>query len=713
MQTIPKLSVTYPATPESIDQRILDPSPSFKREALKVLAAILFFIFVYLTLIITALGLATLCAIGGFALVVLKPTFITLMLGIGIAGLGVMVVFFLLKFLFKRHKVDRSGLTEIKEEDHPRLFEFIGALAKETQTPFPKKIYLSPDVNASVFYDSSFLSMFFPVSKNLQIGLGLVNAVNLSEFKAVIAHEFGHFSQRSMKLGSYVYNMNQIIFNLLYDNESYENMLDRWANASGYFTFFAILTIRIVKGIQWILQHVYSVVNKQYMGLSRQMEFHADAVAACVSGGNHLIASLRRLEVADTTYNNVFEFYRENYKESLKPQNIYPQHKEIMRVFSTFHGVPFEHGLPQINTDSLKRFNRSRITIRDQWASHPSTDDREAHLRSLNILTPSCNDSAWIIFDDHDALQKTVTENIFGNIQFEGQVKVIDDYAFRQRYHEDIARYRLPAMYKGFFDNRLITQCDVRHIEQDAKHYENLESLLSEEVLALPYRKVGLTSDLETLAAIIDGRLEVKTFEFDGSRFKGEDAQALHSALQAELTEVEKSLAAADREVIAWFMKQCDEVDREKIRSRYSELFILSEQTENDMAVYAAMSEKLIPLYQTMTLQQIEKAVAELKDKEIEFKKQFERVLHNSVNAGFVEADQEKTALEYLSRDWEYFTAQTYVQASLDRLNACLYLYIKVLNERAFQAKASILREQLALAGMTETEAQGVNRVIV
>src|SRR5690606_1667330 len=205
----------------------------------------------------------------------------------------------LVKFLFKSNKIDRSGLFEIKKSDQPRLFEFVTRIAEETHTPLPKKIYVSADVNASVFYDSTFWSMFFPVRKNLQIGLGLVNAVTLSEFKAIIAHEFGHFSQRSMKLGSYVYHMNKIIFNLLHDNEGYENTLQSWANASWYFSIFAVITIRIVNGIKWVLRQVYALVNMQYMSLSRQMEFHADTISASVSGASHLITSLHRLEVAD------------------------------------------------------------------------------------------------------------------------------------------------------------------------------------------------------------------------------------------------------------------------------------------------------------------------------------------------------------------------------------------------------------------------------
>ncbi len=151
---------------------------------------------------IGAVALALLCGYGGILLIAFLPKFITLMIGIGRIGLGVMVFFFLLKFLFKRNLIDRSNLIEVNARDQPILFEFIRILTKETQTSFPKKVYLSSDVNACVFYNSGFWSMFLPVRKNLQIVLCLVNSLNVSEFKAILAHEFGHFSQKSMKLAA-------------------------------------------------------------------------------------------------------------------------------------------------------------------------------------------------------------------------------------------------------------------------------------------------------------------------------------------------------------------------------------------------------------------------------------------------------------------------------------------------------------------------------
>ncbi len=136
---------------------------------------------------------------------------------------------FLFKFLFKQHKTDLSHLTEVTRIEEPAIFQMIEAIVKKLGTGFPKRVYFSASVNASVFYDSGFWSMFLPVRKNLEIGVGLINSVTEQELKAILSHEFGHFSQRSMKVGSYVYQVNKVIFNLLYDNESFDKTAENWS----------------------------------------------------------------------------------------------------------------------------------------------------------------------------------------------------------------------------------------------------------------------------------------------------------------------------------------------------------------------------------------------------------------------------------------------------------------------------------------------------
>ena len=186
------LNFNYPANPVNVPASVTEPKISFKKEVTRVMGNILLFFVVYIILFLLSIGLTIACFYGGVAIIVAIPRLTTILAGLGLIGLGVMVFVFLIKFLFAVTRYDRSGIIEVNEEEQPKLFAFIRQLTKDTQTPFPKKIFISPEVNACVFYDSSFWSMFLPIKKNLQIGLGLVNSLNVSEFKAVMSHEFGH-----------------------------------------------------------------------------------------------------------------------------------------------------------------------------------------------------------------------------------------------------------------------------------------------------------------------------------------------------------------------------------------------------------------------------------------------------------------------------------------------------------------------------------------
>lgn len=94
----------------------------------------------------------------------------------------------------------------------------------------------------------------FTCKKNLQIGLGLINTVSQTELKAILAHEFGHFSQKSMKIGSYVYNVNHIIYNTIYEDTSYNNFIQKFASFSNVTYLAASIVIKFINGIQWILK---------------------------------------------------------------------------------------------------------------------------------------------------------------------------------------------------------------------------------------------------------------------------------------------------------------------------------------------------------------------------------------------------------------------------------------------------------------------------
>src|SRR5262249_51802413 len=191
---------------------------------------------------------------------------------------------FLVKGLFKGHRVERSSYVALEEKDHPDLFAFIRRVYEDVGAPRPRRVYVSPDVNAALVYDTSLVNLIIPPRKDLLIGLGLVNVVNLAEFKAVLAHEFGHFAQRSVGLGSYLYVANRVMSDVIYSRDALDRFVDDWSRSDIRISFPAWG----LKGALWlvrkILSGIFQSLNLLNLSLSRSMEFNADNVAVSVTG---------------------------------------------------------------------------------------------------------------------------------------------------------------------------------------------------------------------------------------------------------------------------------------------------------------------------------------------------------------------------------------------------------------------------------------------
>jgi Zn-dependent protease with chaperone function len=212
----------YPPGPANVPNNFTSLTPGYRWRVGLVLASLLITLALYLGLL---LGSFLLCR-----WLVIAPWPVRMERGYGLVRIAAIVCsallfLYLLKGLFKRSRQDESLLEEITEEEQPDLFAFIRRICADTGAPFPKHIYVTPEVNAAVFYHSSFLNLFFPTRKNLLIGLGLVNNLNISEFKAVLAHEFGHFSQKSMKLGTYVYVANKVLADIIYGRDFLDDIV--------------------------------------------------------------------------------------------------------------------------------------------------------------------------------------------------------------------------------------------------------------------------------------------------------------------------------------------------------------------------------------------------------------------------------------------------------------------------------------------------------
>ena len=149
-----------------------------------------------------------------------------------------------------------------------------------------------------------------------------------------------------------------------------------------------------------------------------------------------------------------------------------------------------------------------------------------------------------------------------------------------------------------------------------------------------------------------------------------------------------------DTKIISWFL--CKAKDQKAaLRAKYELLFKITKEVDEHVKIYTDVHQSLMPLYQDMQIAEIEKAIIDLKEQEAIFRKQFGELMQDATNREFLSSEQGKEALDYLDREWKYFTGEAYVQESIERLNAALSLFYHVSTERAFKAKADVLGFQL------------------
>ena len=675
-----------------------------KSQVYKVIGSIVLFMIVYLILMAAGTLLAIVFGWLGILLMMTFRSFIGLIFGLGMIGAGISVIIFLVKFIFAVSKDENSQRVEVTEEEQPRLFAFIRELTTATGTQFPKKIYFSPDVNACVFYNSNFWSMFLPIRKNLEIGMGLVNSVNVSEFKAVMAHEFGHFSQRSMKLGSFTYNVNRVIHNMLYENKGYANFLNAWGKLHWGTALFARLTAKIAQGIQWILRGMYGFINKNYMSLSREMEFHADAVSAGVSGGNNLVSALSRIEIAGSCYNTALSEANARVKQNKVSRNIFSNQLAIFRSVAAEYDLPLTQGLPDISYHFVHSFSRSRINFKNQWASHPTLEERKNHLDKLGLEIPADQSSAWMLFEGAEALQEKTTINLYRTVKFEGTIEYYDERQFEKEYLGRKSEYALPVEYKGYYEGRYIEtkDWDLGKAPEEAAPVRNFEELFNEETGQLQAMINSNKKDAELARAIHEKKIDVKSFDFDGVKYAAKDGEKVALLLEKEIETQVHRQRKMDKDAFLYFLHRPGAA-QQRMLTNYRQWQRVQMLYDEYVQLVNRILQKIRPFYSGgLGLEEITSILRALKEKEEKDLKQKYREL---AQAGILQTGENGELYTrvhtFLDRDYAYFIDKSFVNNELDELKALAIDVANAFNRYQFKWYKKMLIEQLELLPVT------------
>jgi Zn-dependent protease with chaperone function len=543
---------SYPPSPAAVPRDFIAPNRSYQLRVGLVLFAIVLFIALYLGLIAAAVWVIGLLWTG----LERDPN----LFYIGAMAIVLMFLAFMIKGLVKRKRHDNSHLIEITREQEPELFAFLDQLTADTGAPFPKHVYLSAEVNAAVFYDSSFLSLFKPVRKNLLIGLGLINSLNVSELKGVLAHEFGHFSQRSMKLGTYVYVANRIISDMVWGRDRWDEVLAAWGRLDIRVAFFAWV---LAAGV-WLLRRMLGLLLRFNVlveaSLSRQMEFQADRVAVSVAGSDAICHALFRLGFADACMAHTLSELNDATDHALFTDDIFYHQERAAEFLRRVSGKP-EWGvpppIPAEGGQDARIFERDERATLSMWASHPPHPDREDNAKSVYIPCAMDERPAWVLFRDPAELRAKVTGTIM-RMAHGDQVALSPAEVVQRFIDSERAESTYDERYHGMYDGRRISPGDVAKAMARARSAPTSADELADahanlhgdELIERMARIKELRAELVELVQVMSGQARGRVFQFRGQEYSRNAAGELGEEVSEEMDELHAWLRELDEKVL-------------------------------------------------------------------------------------------------------------------------------------------------------------------
>jgi Zn-dependent protease with chaperone function len=181
----------------------------------------------------------------------------------------------------RRDRFEAPG-PELEPAKHPKLFQMIRGVASATKQGMPADVYLVGDMNAWVAHRGGLMGL--GARGIMGLGLPLLQTLTVSELRAVLAHEFGHYHGGDTKLGRFVYGTRAAIGRTL------ENLGRHGSILQFPFIWYGKLFLRVSHAV------------------SRRQELAADQLAAHVVGARPLAEGLRKIHVAAP----VFGYYWSN-----------------------------------------------------------------------------------------------------------------------------------------------------------------------------------------------------------------------------------------------------------------------------------------------------------------------------------------------------------------------------------------------------------------
>ena len=543
-RTIPGVEeLTCPA-PLSVPKNLAAPSPGYRRRVALASVALLSFIAVYVAL--TGWFIWSAYRMFSGAINGNRGEGGAVLLALPLAFFGL----FMLKALFFRDKAEIAREIEINATTEPRLYAFLLRIADEARAPRPHRVFLSGRVNAGVSYHFSILNLIFPSKKNLDIGLGLINALTLGEVRAVLAHEFGHFAQGAMAVGRWTFVAQRVAGHIVHKRDIFDGFLRGISGIDIRIAWVGWIMRVIVWALRAVLDTVFAVVVRAQRALDHEMERQADLVAVSLTGSDALVHALHKLSAADGAWDQAVAIAAGKYASGVIVDDLCAMQTHVLehgrRVLADeTHGVA--PPLPAHGRAEHRLFEERIANPPKMWSSHPPNREREDNIKSTYVPCDFDDRPAWLLFADPDATRARVTEAVLGalpkpkgethRLTREESLSAVDDFFDRSFFDP---RYR--GAYLGRSTVRGAKTAADLYLPPDRARGVTLEQLYPDDLRDALKKWKSLESEFHLLQGLQRGFLQSGG---EGIKFRGEVLRRRELAPTLEAVRAEREAARA------------------------------------------------------------------------------------------------------------------------------------------------------------------------
>jgi hypothetical protein len=394
----------------------------------------------------------------------------------------------------------------------------------------------------------------------------------------------------------------------------------------------------------------------------------------------------------------VWTFYEGKIAENTISNNLYPEQRLVMNLIAEEMGLPIRNELPAVTLQEINRFNKSKLVVKDQWASHPSLQERIERLEKLSVAARQQDDSpANLIFVNIEKWQKILSDAAFRALQFAEAPVPLSIADFAEQYQQEHQGNVFAKIYNGYYDSKNPKCFDLQSPRADEPS-RTIQQLFSDEMVDLVYTAISLQNDIETLKQISDKQLDVKTFDYDGKKYKRKDSHVLSAQLEGALSLLNEQIRSNDAAIFHHFLALEKAMGGESKLTRLYQTFFDFDQTFDDRyELYAKMNNDLLFVQYNTPIVQVKMNFSKLKKLEVQLKAVLEALLMEEADSLAMTEEMRAHFELYCSKQWDYFGYEKYMEENLQVLVTALNHYGFLLSRKYFLLKVALLQYQAEL----------------